>query len=135
MRTPRTKAYFEQNPDEPCKDQSLLSRPMQACLAKLGSMFAFVVVETWRAGSRQELMVKTGKSWTHNSTHETGDAADTMPVGGYDKPMNWSKMHDAWDKIVMEHKDPEWIVVPEKRIGKDMGHFGLIRKPRKKPSV
>ena len=128
----KSKEYYMQNPSAICKDIEFLSRPMRACLSELGKLFGFVVVETWRHSQRQLMLVKTGKSWTMNSNHLTGDASDLMPIGGYDKPCDWVAMHDAWDKIVMKHHDPEWVVTPEKRIGKDMGHFGMDRKPRNK---
>lgn len=129
---------FSLHPEKRCRDINMLCVPMQNLLASLGKSFGFVVVETGRAVERQKMMVATGKSWTQNSRHlmpEDGtgaNASDIMPIGGYDKPFDYEKAHDLWDKLCKEYHDPDWVVFPEARIPKDMGHFGILRTPRKK---
>lgn len=116
-----------------CKDVTKLTPQMQVLLMKLGRKFGFVVVETLRTLERQKMLVATGKSKTLKSRHLLGCAADIMPIGGYDRwtQAEYEAAHDEWDALCMAHRDPEWVVLPEKRIPWDMGHFGIIIKKRK----
>ena len=100
-----------------------LTPEMQSALQQLGRLHAFKVVECVRSLSRQKWLVKNGKSWTDKSNHLRKEASDlfALPLG-YKTPASvWLKMHDDWDKIVKIMGR-----IPEPRIGKDLGHFGIM---------
>ena len=100
-----------------------LKATYQLALGQLGKLHAFRTVECLRTLERQKWLVANGKSWTLNSNHLKGLAADLFPLPlGYKTPeATWQKMHDDWDKIVRAMGEK-----PEPRIGKDLGHFGIM---------
>lgn len=103
-------------------DPKELSATMQLCLRELGRSFAFKTVECMRLVARQKWLVKNGKSWTDKSNHLVRNAADLYPLPtGYSDLKVFEAMHDKWDVIVAQHGRKA-----EPRIGKDLGHFGIM---------
>jgi hypothetical protein len=114
--------------DAPAVEPKLMNDPtqlkavMQLCLRQLALKFKFKTVECLRTIPRQKWLVKNGKSWTDKSRHLVGLAADLFPLAtGYKDLKVFEAMHDEWDKIVKQHGR-----IPEPRIPKDLGHFGIL---------
>jgi hypothetical protein len=96
-------------PTDICKDESLLAPVMNFALADLRNAgWQFKVVETLRTKERQEMLVATGKSKTHNSKHFSGYAADVLPLpGGYDTPRPLLiEMQKVWCGIAKKYGYP-----------------------------
>lgn len=112
-------------------DVTELSPHLQELLRQLGKVFAFRTVECFRTLERQKWLKAHGKSWTLKSNHLLGQAADLFPIpSGYKDAKVFEQMHNTWDKLVMAYHAPGLTILPEKRIGKDMGHFGISIKKK-----
>lgn len=108
-------------------DIKLTTKFFQKCHGELVKRIPkFRVTESLRTIDRQKYLKSTGKSWTMKSNHLFGRAMDIYPqLKGYNTPeAEWNQYHDIWDQIVRGFGG-----VPEKRIGKDLGHFGIIKEP------
>lgn len=116
------KNFYEQNPNQVCKDMGLLDPKLAAAIDELGKVHAFRIVETWRSLARQKHLKATGASRTLKSRHMLGLAVDIYPLPwGYKIPAaEIAKIHASWKKIAAKHGFPKTAL-----LGWDPLHLSL----------